>query len=98
MRLQAIRRKVDVADAVVADKEVDDLRQFFPQRRLTAAEPEIRERRRIVRQLDDLIPRQIALLIEFVPVETRLTRRVAMRRDKENNRVQLSFPGEPPNT
>src|SRR5689334_12391559 len=98
MRLQAIRRKVDITDSVVANEEINDLGQFFPERRFAAAEPKVRKWWRGSRQPHDLVPRQVALLIELVPIETGLARRIAVRRDEENDRVQLSLAGEPPNT
>ena len=85
-------------NAVVADEEIDDLGQFLAQRRLAAAEPEVGEGRRVFRKPDDLFPRQVTLLIELVPVEARFARGVAMRRDEKNDRVQLSFAAESPNT
>jgi len=98
MRLETIRRQIDVANTIVPDEEIDDFRQFFPERRLAAAEPQIGEWRCVLRKLHDLVPRQIALLVQLVPIETRLAGRVAMRSDEENDRVQLSPAGEPPNT
>ena len=96
--LQAVRRKVDVLNTVVADKQVDDFRQVFPERRFAAAEPEIRKCRRRPGQLNDLVPRQISLMIQFVPIETGLARSVAVRCDKENDRIQFSLAADPPNT
>ena len=98
MWLQSIRRQIDVADAIVANKEIDDLGQFFSERRFSAAEPEIRERRCVLRQFHDLFPGQIAFLVEFVPVEARLARRIAVRSNEEDDRVQLSLAVESPNT
>ena len=98
MRLQSVRRQVDVVDTVVADEEIDDLGQFFAQRGLAAAEPQVCEWRRVFREPDDLLPRQVALLIQLIPVKTRLACRVAMRRDEKDDRVQLSLAAEPPDT
>src|SRR6185295_8289326 len=72
VRLKAVRRQVDVANAVVAHEQVNDLRQILSQCRFTAAEPKVGERRSVRGQLDDLVPGQIAFLIQLVPVKTRL--------------------------
>ena len=98
IRFQAVGRKIDVTDAVVPDEQIDDLRQFLSKRRLSTAEPEIGERRRVLRQPDNLVPRKIALLVQLVPIETGFARRVAVRGDEENDRVQLSLAAESPNT
>ena len=96
--LQAVRRKVDVLNTVIADKQIDDFRQVFPERRFAAAEPEIRKCRCRPGQLNDLVPREIPLMIQLVPVETGLARRIAVRCDKENDRIQFSLAADPPNT
>jgi len=98
VRLESVRRKVDIADAIIANEQIDDLRKFFPQRRLAAAEPEIRKCRCRPGQLNDLVPREIPLMIQLVPVETGLARRIAVRCDKENDRIQFSLAADPPNT
>ena len=76
--LQAIRRQVDVADTVVADKQVNNLRKFAPQGRFAATEPEIGKLWRGLRQPDNFIPGQVTLLVEFIPIETRVTRRITV--------------------
>ena len=96
--LQTIRGQIDVSNTVIADKQVDDFRQFPAQGRLAAAEPQIGERRCALRELDDLIPREIALLVQLVPVKARFACRVAMRRDKKDKRIQLSLAADSPNT
>src|SRR5688572_14107364 len=78
-----------MADVVLRHKEIDDVFEVAPQRRLTAAEPQVRQLRHAFRQLDDLRPVQVALSIELIPVETRVARGVAMGSDKEDERVQL---------
>ena len=56
VRLQSIRRQVDVVDTVVLHEEIDDAGQLFPQCRLASAEPQVREGRCVFRQLYDLFP------------------------------------------
>ena len=90
MWFQSIRRKVDVADAVLSNEEIDNLGKFLSQRRLTAAEPKVRERRRVLGELYDFVPRQIALLVQFIPVEAAVAGGVAVGGDEKDERVQLS--------
>ena len=96
--LQAVCWEIDIADAIIPNEQIDDLRQFPPQRRLTAAEPKICEWGRIRREPHNFIPREIAFLIQLVPVKTRLAGRVAMRRHEKNDRVEFSLAAEAPNT
>jgi hypothetical protein len=93
--LQAVRGQVDVADAVVFYKEINDVRKFASKRWLAAAEPEVRKRWRVLRQRHNFLPRKISSLVQFVPVKTGLARSIAMGRNKENERVELalSIPG-----
>ena len=42
VRLQSVRRQIDVSHAVVANEKIDDLGQLFTQGRLAAAEPQDR--------------------------------------------------------
>ena len=96
--LEAVRREVDVTNAVVPYKEIDDLRQFPSQCGFAPAEPKIGEWRCVFRKPDDFVPRKIALLVQLIPIEARLARCVAMGCYEENDRVQLSLAAEPPKT
>ncbi len=89
-RLQSIRRKIDVPHAVIFHEQIDDVFQFLTQRGLAAAEPQVRNLRSAFGKLYDFVPAQIAGLIQFIPVKARVAGGIAMRRDKEDQRVQLS--------
>ena len=98
MRFEAVRRKIDVADSVITNEKIDNLRQFASQRRLPTAEPQISEGRRAFRKLHDFRPGQIAFLVQLVPIKARFARGITMRRYEKDDRVQLSLAAEPPNT
>jgi hypothetical protein len=89
-RLQTIRRKIDVPDAVVAHEQIDDVFQFPPQSRLAPAEPQIGQMRHRFGESHDFIPSEIAGPVEILPIEAGIARGVAAGRDEENQRVQLA--------
>src|SRR5262245_11953056 len=84
VRFAPVRRQVDVANAIIANEEVDDLGQFPSERRLATTEPQICKWRRVLRELHNLFPREIAFLVQLIPIEARLARRVAVGGDKKN--------------
>ena len=98
IRFEPVRRKVDVADSIITNEQIDDLRQFLSQRRLAAAKPQICKRRSVLGKLNDLLPGKVTLLVKLIPIEARLACRVAMRRDKKDDGIQLSLAVDPPKT
>ena len=89
-RLQSIRRKVDMADSVIFNEQIDDFFQIPAQSRFAAAEPQIRNLRRAFGKFYNFVPAEIAGLVQFVPVKASVAGGIAMGRDKEDQRVQLS--------
>ena len=89
-RLQAIRRKVDMPHAVIFNEQIDDFFQLRTQCGFAAAEPQVRNLRRAIGKFYDFVPVQITGLVQLVPIKARVTCRIAMRGDKEDQRVQLS--------
>ena len=94
--LQTVRRQVNVANAIVAHEQIDNVFKFLAKRGFASAKPQIAERRCTRGEFHDLVPRQIALLIQFVPVKARLARGIAARGDEKNDRVQLPLAPEAP--
>jgi hypothetical protein len=89
-RLQSVRRKVDVPHSVIFHEQIDDFFQFRTQCGFAAAEPQIRNLRSTPRKFYYFVPLEIAGLVQFVPVKARVTGCIAMRCDKEYQRIQLS--------
>ena len=89
-RLQSICRKIDVPHAVVFNEQIDDFFQLRTQCGFAAAEPQVCNLRGAFGKFYDFVPVEIAGLVQFVPVKARVTCGIAMRGDKENQRVQLS--------
>ena len=89
-RLQSIRRKVDVPHSVIFNEQIDDVFQLPAQRGFAAAEPQVRNLRGAFGKFYDFVPAEISGFVQFVPVKARVTGGIAMRGDKEDQRIQLS--------
>ena len=81
----------DAIDAVVCNKEIDDVGEIASQRRLAAGKPEIRDRRHRPRDFLDLRESQVARLVQLFVIEARLAERVATGSDEQDHRAESLF-------
>ncbi len=73
---------------IVRAKQIYDVDQFLPHRRLAARKPEVREWPHGGGDFLDFVKRQGTFLIEAVPVEAGAADRIAARRHKEDQHVE----------
>jgi len=79
-----------MADAVVDVEELYDFGQFFAHERLAARNPKLVKLRSGAAERLDLLEREIASLVELVPVKTGAAERVAGRGHKQEDGLQSS--------
>ncbi len=66
---QAVGWKIDPPDAILLVKEMDDVGQIAPKHRLAPGKPEIAKPGHGEGQLADLVPGQIAALVQLFPIK-----------------------------
>jgi hypothetical protein len=84
VRVVAVRRDVDLLDGIGPDEFAANLREFLAEERLATREVQVFDRAEAVRQLEDLVLRQVIALVEARPVEAVLALHVADAVDEEN--------------
>ncbi len=90
--MQPVCRQIDMPDPVFRHEQIDDVLQIAAERRLSPAEPEVRERGHVFRKPDDFLPVQVTRPVQLFPVKTRVTRGIAVGGHEKDERVQLAAP------
>ena len=92
LREQSVRRQIHPANAIVAVEKLDDPAQFLPHERFATRKPKIGDRWHGFRDSANLLECEIALLVEFLPIETVAAFLIANGGNKEHDRIQAFGP------